>query len=202
MGSLFSALDIARSGMFVSRVQMDTAAHNIANAETEGYSRQRVKVDTFSPIQYPYGNLGRGAQVTDIRRVRDTFLDETYRQQVGALGTAEIQSRYYKGIEDAFLEPSDSGLGVRLNVFFDAMNEFANNVESYAVREIAVEESISMAETINDLYSRMDRLRTNANDEIKSLVPEINALTDSIAETNRLIQKAELGGKSANDLRD
>ena len=75
MGTLFSALDVARSGMQAAQIQMDVAAHNIANVNKEGFSRQRTEITSRLPNNRSFGQLGRGVQITDVTRVRDTFLD-------------------------------------------------------------------------------------------------------------------------------
>lgn len=202
MGTLFSTLDIARSGLQTAQIQLDVAGHNIANVNKEGFSRQRSEIVTRTPNDRPFGQLGRGVQVGSIERIRDTFLDIVYRQEVKTLGFAEIRNNFFNRVEDLFLEPTDSSVGVRLNVFFDSLNDFADNVESLPARQAVISEAQSTAEGLNALARQIFLLRTNANEEVRNFVPEINALADRIAELNRVIRGTELAGTSANDLRD
>jgi len=202
LGTLFSALDIGRAGLLVAQVQLDVAGHNIANVNKEGYSRQRVEITTRLPLYRSYGAIGRGPALENIRRLRDTFLDTMYRQQVPGLGDAEVQAQYYTRIEDLFQEPSENGFGSRLNVFFDALNDFANNVEQLPGRVALLSQAQAMAASLNEAASRLETLRTNANEEVRNLVPQINSLAERIAELNRNIRDAEFSGHSANDLRD
>ncbi|HOJ33465.1 MAG TPA: flagellar hook-associated protein FlgK [Candidatus Hydrogenedentes bacterium] len=202
MGSLFSTLDIARSGMYASRVQLDVAGHNIANVNQEGYSRQRVELGTPNPVRYSFGLLGRGVSIQSVRRVRDSFLDSIARTQVAELGRADIAAQYYQRLEDSFLEPGERGFGIRLNTFFDALNDFANNVEEYPVREALIASARDVAGALNELANRLNQLRTNANEEVRNVVPEINDLAGIIASTNRQIRAAELDNSVANDIRD
>lgn len=202
MGTLFSALSIGRSGMATAQVQLDITGHNIANANKTGFSRQRAMLATLSPNTFSFGSVGRGVTVSDVERVRDEFLDQAYRAQVCGLGSAEVLAGYYTLIEDAFLEPSEDGFGVVMNNFFDSLNDFANNVEEYAVREALMTEAGALADSFNQLSERIDLLRTQANDEIKSAVPQINSLSEQIAALNDQIRDSEVTGHDANDLRD
>jgi flagellar hook-associated protein 1 len=202
LGTLFSSFDIARLGMQAAQVQLDVAAHNIANVNREGFSRQRVHLSTPFPVKFSYGNMGRGVTIAEIRRVRDEFLDRVFRNQLPTLGAAEVQTQYYAQIEDTFLEPSEQGFGTRLNAFFDAMNDFANNVEVYSVREVTVGEAANLAQNLRDLAERHHLLRTNANEEVRNIVPAVNDLANQIAQTNVLIRNSELDNSVANDIRD
>ncbi|MCP4640374.1 MAG: flagellar hook-associated protein FlgK [bacterium] len=202
MGTLFSALDIASSGMRTAQIQLDVTGHNIANVNKEGYSRQRVELASIQPNNLNYGQLGRGVGVDSVQRIRDAFLDIIYRQQAPELGTTTVLSEYYALIEDAFLEPSENGFGTRLNVFFDAMNDYANNVEETPVREVLLSEASALAGSLNELAARFDQLRTNANEEVRNLVPAINSLAERINEYNLRIRESEFAGQPANDLRD
>ena len=107
MGTLFSALDIARAGLQVAQVQLDTAAHNIANVNRDGFSRQRVDVSTRLPIIKPFGAIGRGPAVAGINRLRNVFLDSVFRNEVASLGFATERATFFEQIEDIFLEPND-----------------------------------------------------------------------------------------------
>ena len=202
MGTLFSTLDIARSGLQAAQVQMDVAGHNIANVNTEGFSRQRAELLARDPNYRSYGALGRGVEVQNIERVRDAFLDTVYRQQFPELGLAEVRDTYLTQIEEIFQEPDEDGLGTRLNDFFDVLNDFANNVEESAVRQSVITEAENLATTLRQVDERIELLRTNANEEAKNLVPEINSLAERIAALNVEIRNAELDGTNANDLRD
>jgi flagellar hook-associated protein 1 FlgK len=181
---------------------MDVAGHNIANVNREGYSRQRVELAARSPLLRSFGELGRGVQVQDITRLREDFLDTIYRQQVDGLGSAEIRATYFSRIEDLFGEPGPNGFSTRINEFFDALHDFANNVEEQPVRMSVLTEAQSLASSLNQIAQQIYALRTNANEEIRNMVPDINSLASRIAALNVNIRKAELGGRKSNDLRD
>ncbi|NUM53910.1 MAG: flagellar hook-associated protein FlgK [Candidatus Hydrogenedentes bacterium] len=202
MGSLFSALDIARSGMAAAQIQLDVTGNNIANVNTPGFSRQRALLEERFPALTAVGPIGRGVDVANIQRIRDAFLDQAYQGQAPNLGSSSVQTQYFNLLEDVFLEPSENGFGSRLDRFFDALNDFANNVESPPVREALISEANAMAGSLTGLIGRFDQLRTNANEEVRNLVPEINSLADRIVDLNRQIRLAEGGGANASGLRD
>lgn len=202
MGTLFSTLNIARSGLLASQVQLDIAGHNIANVNTEGFSRQRVDLITRTPITRPFGQIGRGVSVGNIDRVRDAFLDAVYREQVSGFTTAETRAEFFVLVEDAFLEPSENSLGSRLNVFFDSLNDFANNVEEIPIRQAVVAEGQAVAGALQETANRFFQLQSNANEQVRNIVPQINSLSQRVGELNQRIRQAELNDTSANDLRD
>ncbi len=202
MGTLFSSLDIARAGMFAAQVQLDTTAHNIANVNTEGFSRQRVRLTERAPILYPFGAIGRGPAVVSIERVRDLFLDTITRDAFQGLGFSEEQAPYFARIQDLLQEPSDVGLNQRFTRFFDALNAFATNVAQAPARVAFLEEARSLVTAMNQTARTLFQLRSDANDQAAALVEDINALTTQIAEQNERIRQAEGTGQPANDLRD
>ena len=202
VGTLFSAFDIARSGLTAAQVQLDVAGHNIANVNREGFSRQRVELVSRVPISRSYGQIGRGVGIDSVNRIRDTFLDEVFREQSPSLADSQLRSEFYTRIEDIFLEPGPNGLSSRLNVFFDSLNDFANNVEELPVRQSVINEAQALSGLLQDTAARLRTLRTNANEEVINFVPEINSLSSRIADLNRQIRILEGGGNPANDLRD
>ena len=202
MGTLFSALNIARSGLQVAQVQLDIAGHNIANVNKVGFSRQRVELVSRVPLSRPFGQIGRGVAIGLIARVRDPILDTLFRNQVAGLRSAELQTQFFGMIEDIFLEPTEGGMSGRINNFFQALQEFSTNVESLPIRQSVVTEAESLATLFNETARRLNTLRTNANEEIVSLVPEVNSLAERVAKLNDQIRVAEAGGNPANDLRD
>ena len=202
MGTLFSTLSIARSGMQIAQVQLDIAGHNIANVNKVGFSRQRVELISRVPLSRPFGQIGRGVAISLISRVRDPFLDTLIRNQVAGLRSAELQTQFFGQIEDIFLEPTERGMSGRINNFFQALQEFSTNVESLPIRQSVVTEAESLSALFNETARRLNTLRTNANEEVIGLVPEVNSLAERIAKLNDQIRVAEVSGNPANDLRD
>ena len=202
MGTLFSAFDIGRSGLQVAQVQLDVTAHNIANVNKEGFSRQRVELTTRRPVNLGFGQVGRGVQVGRITRLRAEFLDFSYRRQNHELGRSEIETRAYQLVEDLLLEPTEQGFGSRLSQFFTAATAFANSVESIPARQAFLSEAQALADGLNQLTSQISNLRTDANAQVKSIVSEINGISGRIDQLNKSIAAQEVGGAVASELRD
>src|SRR5690606_10829881 len=146
--------------------------------------------------------IGRGVYVGGIERLRDQFLDVAFRQETAGLGNATQQAIYFGRIEDIFDEPGDTGLSTRLNQFFDPLQDSAGNVDDLPTRIAALEEGQALAAIFNDVDRRLRTLRTNANDQVRDTVYEVNSIAERIAVLNRTILGLELTGNPANDLRD
>lgn len=202
MGTLFSSLDIGRAGLNTAQIQLDVTGHNIASANKVGFSRQRAEIGTRAPLQRPYGQLGRGPFISGVTRLRDAFLDVSYRDQVATRENANIQTNFYSRIEDLFQEPSENGFSTKLNQFFDALNDFANNVEDIPTRVATITEAESLAATLRQNATALEDLRTSANEDVRALVPRINGVAEEIADLNFAIKTLEASGGTANDLRD
>lgn len=202
MGTLFSSLDIGRAGLNTAQIQLDVTGHNIASANKVGFSRQRAEIGTRSPLQRPYGQLGRGPFISGVIRLRDAFLDVSYRDQVATRENADIQTNFFSRIEDLFQEPSENGFSSKLNQFFDALNDFANNVEDIPTRVATITEAESLAATLRQNAAALEDLRTSANEDVRALVPRINGVAEEIADLNFAIKTLEASGGTANDLRD
>lgn len=202
MGTLFSALDIGRAGLNTAQIQLDVTGHNIASANKVGFSRQRAEISTRVPLERSYGFIGRGPFISGVNRLRDAFLDISYRDQVSSQQNANIQTTFYSRIEDLFQEPSENGFASHLNQFFDAMNDFANNVEDIPTRVATVTEAETLAATLRQNAAALEDLRTAANEDVRALVPTINGVAQQIADLNFAIKTLEASGGTANDLRD
>ncbi len=202
LGTLFSSLNLGRIGLQVAQVQLDVAGNNITNANKAGYSRQRVELTTLQPDIRSYGALGRGPAIAGISHARDVFLDTVYRQQVPSLGSAETQDTYFQRMQDIFQEPGESGFSKQFDQFFSAINDFANNVESLPNREALLSQGDALSGALRQAYGRANDLRTATNEEVRSLVPQINSLTGEIANLNNKVREIEANGTAANDARD
>ena len=202
MGTLFSTFNIAQSGLHAAQLQIEVAGHNIANVNREGYSRQRAELVGREPLLQPWGSLGRGVDVASVERLRMAFLDQVLRQQAPGLGSAEIRASYFTRMEELFQEPGEHGFGTQLASFFDALNDFAGNVEAQPVRMSVISEAQNICAGLNTIAAQIYTLRTNANEEVQNMVPEINSIAERIAALNGRISEAESGGGTVNDLRD
>lgn len=203
-------MNAAISGLMSAQRALDVASHNIANANTEGYSRQTATMTTTLPMGANslhmswggVGQVGTGVTVQSIARVRDQFIDRQVRGETSPLGEATITADTMKQVEDIFNEPSDNSLNTLMGRFWDAWQELANNPENAATRLNLREVSVNMASTFQEINNKLTTLRQDVNDRIETTVNDINSSTRQIAQLNLQIKAALAGGQNPNDLQD
>lgn len=200
--SLFGILNVARSGMAAQQLQLEVASHNLANANTEGYSRQRVELAARRPLFMPEGMLGTGVEVTDISRSRDALLDRQVRSSTTDLMGDQMRFDLLSGVESLLNEPGGSSLGSTLDAFYSAWSDLANDPTGAASRSVLVERGRQVAEHLNRLSGGLDDLRTTAANQLQADAGRANALLNEVAALNRQIVAAQANGNSAPDLGD
>src|SRR5690554_6898121 len=141
MMSTFYGLEIARKGLYVNQANLEVTAHNIANANTKGYSRQQVVQKSIEAINAwglvtSYGGyaIGGGVDIQQVRQIRDAYLDMQYRKESTELGEWEVKRDMLAYIEAIFNEPSDSGISTVLNEFFNALQALSLNPKDPTTR--------------------------------------------------------------------
>ncbi|AAM23774.1 flagellar hook-associated protein 1 FlgK [Caldanaerobacter subterraneus subsp. tengcongensis MB4] len=206
--STFQGLEIAKTGLFVSQKALEVTGHNIANANTPGYTRQVVDMASIAPpttfgMYDQWGKaIGEGVKIVDIRQIRDQFLDNQYRRENKFLGEWETKAEVLSAIENIFNEPSSSGITAVLNDFFNSLQELSKNPESLTVRAEVRERAIALADTFNMVYQHLYDKLNELNSTIQSRIAEINSYAERISRLNGEIYRFELSGQVANDLRD
>ena len=206
--STFQGLEIAKTGLFVSQKALDVTGHNIANANTPGYTRQVVDMASIAPpttfgMYDQWGKaIGEGVKIQDIRQIRDQFLDNQFRRENKFLGEWETKAQVLAAIENIFNEPSNSGINTVLNNFFNSLQELSKNPESLTVRAEVRERAIALADTFNTVYQHLYDKLNELNSTIQSRIAEINSYAERISKLNNEIYRFELTGQTANDLRD
>ncbi len=209
MSGLFSTFNIAKRGMNVQQKSIDVTSHNIANANTVGYSRQRAKIETSRPFggtsmgsAVQAGQLGTGAQIQAIERVRDSFLDYQVRTENAVLGKYDMRNNYLYEVESVFNEPSDTGLSTLMGKFFDGFQELSKQPNSSNSRTVVAQQSAALADALNATYTKLDNLKTNTQDMLKSTVTEVNSVLEQLDRVNQEIISVTVSGNAPNDLMD
>lgn len=204
MGSSFFGFNIAKSGLFASQNALNTVAHNIANANTEGYTRQRLDMHANRPDTTPGvpGSIGTGTTTEFTKQIRDEFTDYKYRKQASVDGEWSAKEIVLKNIEAIFNEPSESGIREVMDQFYSSMQELQKNPESLTVRALVRQRGIALAKTIGGMYDSLEKAQRDLNFEVRTNVNEINGYADQIAGFNKTIYQSELNGSTANDIRD
>lgn len=204
MGSTFFGLNIGVTGLYTYQAQLNTTGHNIANAGTDGYSRQRAiqKAGQALSVHGTHGMVGTGVNIIDIVQDRDLYYDIKYRNNNAIGGEYSAKYHYTTEIENFFNELTLDGFHKTFNSFFDSLQELSKNVSSLDTRTQANNYALSMAEYFNQLNTNIASIQEEANFEIKNQVDKINSLADQIATVTKQINMIEVSGKHANDLRD
>lgn len=203
MSSIFSGLNVASRALQTHKRAVDVTSHNIANANTEGFSRQRPVFSTATPQLLPgVGHVGNGVEIEGIERVRDGFLDRQVRNEKQYLGYWESRQEALGQIETLAMEPTETGFNQALEDFFDAWQELSINPGSSPVRTTLMENSQTLTNTVSHLNGQLDNLEEDGNKNIEMQIEEINNLVNNIANTNQQIANVKNRGETPNDLMD
>jgi flagellar hook-associated protein 1 FlgK len=209
MSSPFFGLDIGASALRAAQTLLDTAAHNVANANTPGYSRQTVSLVAAPPYTIPAfnrsglpGQVGSGVTVAAITRVRDNFLDLQVQAQTGLQGQWDTRQQELAKIEAIFPEPSDSGLGSTIGKFWNAWQDVASDPTSTAARASLTEQAATLATEINGDSTQLGMIASGIDSQVTQQVQTVNDLAKQIANLNGQIQRVTVTGDNPNDLMD
>ncbi len=209
MRSTFMGLEASKRGLFTQQSALYTTGHNISNANTEGYSRQRVNMQatTGYPMAglnsptYP-GHLGTGVEAGSVQRIRDAFVDQQYRQETNKLGYWESRSHTISQMEDVLTEPSEHGLAESLNEFWNSLQDLNVRPENGGARAVVVQRGIAVADSFHYMYNSIKQIQDNTGAEIGILLKDTNSILKQIADLNAQIQSVEPNGYLPNDLYD
>src|SRR2546421_9403197 len=203
----FNGLRIALSSLYAQQKAIQVTGQNIANVNTDGYSRQRVEMTADSgpvtpAMQSRYPGPGSGVLTGDTTRIRDQFLDlRSYQEHAVDAGLTQSQSVLSR-VELAFDEPSDDGLSKLISGFLAGFDDVANNPDDMAARAQLVEQGKTLAAGFTQLDAALATQRTSSISELGSLVGEVNGAAAQIAELNQNITSAINNGFSPNELMD
>lgn len=206
MSSTFLGLNTAYTGLQASNAALNTTANNIANVESEGYSRQQVQTQAANPIRSftTYGCVGAGVDTLAIERVRDIFYDEKFWENNSKLGEYEIKD-YYMDIIQKYYKDDDrvKGFNKIFDEFYDALAELAKTPGDVTVRQQAIGFANNLCTYFNEMYTNLQKLQTDVNHEMKVNADRISSISQEICALNKQINVIEMNtGAMANELRD
>jgi flagellar hook-associated protein FlgK len=196
------ALLIGLSGLQSHQRAIEVTSHNIANATTPGYTRQRADLAANSPELNPLGQLGRGVTVEAIKRVANDLIIERLRQSQSENTRLDTLGETLQAAELIFNEPGDTGLSAALSNLFASFEDLSNNPESTALRTSVVAQLDTFTATLNDLGERLQNLRDDLRGSLEADVAEVNRLTVQISDLNQEIRDLSVIGNNPNDLMD
>lgn len=204
MPSTFFGLSIGRTGLYASQAGLTTTAHNIANTETEGYTRQVVNQQANKALRVnsSYGMAGTGVGVTGIVQARDEYYDMKYRTNSMISGTYSTKSYYMTEIENYFNEIKLEGFTTTYDKMYDSIQELSKNPSDISVRTQVTNLSQGLCDYFNSLSTSLKSIQENCNTELYTQVGRVNSLAQQISVLSKQINTFEVGGGTANDLRD
>lgn len=209
MPGTFLGISTAVSALQSQQQALDTLSHNIANANTPGYKRQRVVMGEGNPISGAFASgysartaVGTGVHVEQILRVQNDFIDTRVRLASGQSAHWGARSDVLSQVEAVFNEPGDQGVGNELDKFWDAWDKLSAQPESIPNRLALVEQTQRLTERIRGAYAEFKRMAVDLDASITDKVTRINTITSEIADLNTKIGWANSGNVSPNDLLD
>lgn len=208
MAGTMSGLSVGVSGLQRSQIALNTTAHNLSNVNTDGYTRQQVLFGDSS-----YGNLnktsvgtnqvGIGVDITAVRRVRDEFLDKTYRRQIGRQSFYEAQYEAIYEIQNDLGELFGENYGNVLDDLWTSLQELKKAPDDSVYRASVVENAVNFTQRSKAIYDQLLSYQENLNTKIQTTVNRINELAQTIYDMNKKISSIESAGvENANDYRD
>jgi len=209
MRSTFHGLETSKRALFTTSTALSTVGHNISNASTVGYTRQRVNQTAANPLYFPGlqrvntpGQLGTGVEYTSITRVRDSYLDLQYRRENQAAGMWNVHKQALNSIEDIINEPSGTGLGSIMDKFWNSLEVLNRDPSLLSARIDFIGSATNMADTFRHVNTSLSVLESDAQTGITQKLDQANTIIANIAQLNEIIRKVEVLGDNANDYRD
>ena len=209
MGSTFFGLNTALSGVLTQQRALNTVSHNLTNATTPGYSRQRVDMSAATPFTQPAinmpvgaGQVGTGVIAQQYTRLRDQFADISFRAATSDVGQFGAKADALGNLDQVIDEPGDTGITSLLGKFWGSWQALSLAPESAANRNAVRDAGQALAEGFSDLNAKLTSAQGEADTRIGLGVGQVNELTAQINELNRKISMVKAVGQEPNDLRD
>ncbi|MBD5413660.1 MAG: flagellar hook-associated protein FlgK [Treponema sp.] len=209
MGSTFSGIELGKRSIMAHTDAITTAGHNISNADTEGYSRQRVQIKEFDPLYRPdleraerAGMIGQGVDIMSVNRVRDEMLDQRITEQQHYESYWDTRSKYYTMLEQIYNEPDDISIRSNMDKFWQGWQELSMHPENQASRQAVVTRGESLADSIKTKWESLMGVGNLINSDIEAVVRQVNDYSRQIASLNAEIVRTRAMGDNPNDLLD
>ncbi|MCI3028108.1 flagellar hook-associated protein FlgK [Desemzia sp. C1] len=203
MSGLFGSLNSATSGMTSAQTVLQTISHNVANANTDGYSKQRVTLETNNPFNKSgVGQLGTGVRVSGVIRVVDDAVVEQLRDENSTLAKFESKSDALQQLEAIFNEPSKTGLSNNLSEVFASWTYLGSNPEIATAKTMVVQNSETMTDTMNHMATQLEKLQGNTLKGIEQDVKDFNTKLEQLHSLNKQVSYSISSGQTPNDLLD
>ncbi len=203
MSGLTHSLNISSQSLYNSQQGIDTTSHNIANAQTEGYSRQDLRLKQREPFLKQGVLIGDGAYIGSIYRSRDKFIDKQMNETRSTLGRSEGRYTALAELESFYGPEMGSNLTSEMDNFFESLQNLSTNPEEITIRTSLQERGKSLAFAFNQTDRNLKNYRNNINEKIRDSIDGVNTTLANIAQLNTKIRESEFGEQRvSNDMRD
>ena len=202
MGSTFFGVETALRGILAQQRALQVTTHNITNAGTAGYTRQKADMVASTPYDTGNGLVGAGVDIQGYQRVRDNFIDIQLRAQTMKTGYAQARQEGLQQVSGALSEPGDNGINSLLAKFFSSWQDVANAPENDAARSALVQSTQGLATGFRDLADQIGVVKSQTGLAVTDTIAQVNSMGTRIAALNATIAGAQSTGNLPNDLLD
>lgn len=202
MSKISAMMDTGKRSLMNSQTALQTVGHNIANKSTEGFSRQRVELQSNVPITEGNLQIGMGARAGVVTRVNNPWLEKQIQREGMSMGFQDSRAEALQRVEQVYNEQTNKGLNQYMTEFFNSFRELSNSPESLASRTLVREAADSMTKDFGRVTGQLSAVQDDLDGQIITTVDEINQITKEVAALNERIQLVEVQGSPANDERD
>lgn len=204
MTSTFHGIELGKRGLAAQQTALSTTGHNIANANTTGYTRQRAEMIATKPVSIPgmQIQLGTGVEVDKLVRLREDYLDVQLRGENKSLGYWEAKSDTLTKVEELLNEPSDDGLAYTMDEFWKGWEELSKNPDSAAARAVVSQKGVAVTETLRHISESLNQIQDDLKLVIKTKTDSVNSLAAQIGNLNDQIGRLVPNEYQPNDLYD
>lgn len=205
MAGPFGGIHMASNALRSFQRALDTTGHNLANVNTQGYSRQTVDFESAPPRPFyngGYQQLGQGVQISTISRIRDGYLDASLNNSSSQYGKASQLAGGIQGLERVFNEPSDNGIAASLEKFFNAWSGLGSDPTNPSALAQVRNSGQTLADQVRTKFADLRGLEAENQFQVNSTIQEIDSLAKEIAALNKEIVKSLASGGIPNDMMD
>lgn len=200
---LTSLLDISRRALYVQSQSLRVISNNIANVNTEGYTRRRVDLQTIIGASDDTNVFGAGADIAGVTRIVDRFVNDALEQRISERSEADVRDQLLARVELMFgLQGNPGQIGTELNAFFDSLDTLATNPASSQLRDQVILRGESLVRAVRSTYDLIAQAQREADTRLAGAVTDLNGITERIAQLNGQIAGGEIGNQENLALRD
>ena len=200
--SINRIMDQGRSALAANQVGLTTVSHNMANVNTEGFSRQRVEMVTNASTGQAGYRIGGGVNVGSVSRASSDFVNRRLEQSTTQLGEFEGMSEVLSQLQSVIKDDGEQGISRAISRFFNDVRVLSTQPESQPLRVAVRESANAMANTFKNVQGGIDQIKQDIDRRVEGAITDVNILSKRIADLNTRIMQQEVGGASANDERD